>query len=100
MELFAVELREEKLRAVALLSWLAAAIALGVAGVLVTAGTLALFLWRSAGYGGLIGLAAILLGAAWLVLAFIHRRITHGPEPFPATVAEFRKDMECLSPRD
>jgi uncharacterized membrane protein YqjE len=98
-ELFAVELQEEKLRAIRLLVWVAAAIALGVAGLLVALGGLALFLWELAGYWGLAGVAAGALGLAAIILWIIHRRITHGPAPFAGTVAEFRKDAECLRQR-
>lgn len=95
-ELFAVELQEEKLRALHLLAWLTAAVALGVAAILMVVATLALFLWQNAGYAGLIGLAVGVLAAAIVLFAVIHLRIMHGPEPFAATVAEFRKDAECL----
>ena len=95
-ELFAVEVQEEKLRAVRLLVWVAAAIALGVAGLLVAIGGLALLVWEMAGYWGLAGLAAGAIGLAAIILWIIHRRVTHGPAPFAGTVAEFRKDAECL----
>jgi uncharacterized membrane protein YqjE len=96
VELFAVELQEEKLRALGLLAWLTVAIALGVAGILLALGTLALFLWQRAGYAGLIGLTVVTLAAAVAAAALVRRRILHGPEPFAATVAEFRKDGACL----
>ena len=95
-ELFAVELQEEKLRAIRLLVWISAAIALGVAGLLVAIIGLALFLWELAGYWGIAGLAAIVLGLAAIILWNIHRRISRSPAPFAGTVAEFRKDAECL----
>lgn len=95
-ELFAVELQEEKLRAIRLMVWVAVAITLGVAGLLVAIVGLALFFWEIAGYWGLAGLAAGALGMAAIILWIIHRRITHGPAPFAGTVAEFRKDAECL----
>ncbi len=98
-ELFAVELQEEKLRAIRLMVWVAVAITLGVAGLLVAIVGLALFFWEIAGYWGLAGLAAGALGTAATILWIIHRRITHGPAPFAGTVAEFRKDAECLRQR-
>jgi uncharacterized membrane protein YqjE len=95
-ELFAVELQEEKLRAIRLLVWVAVAITLGVAGLLVVIIGLALFFWEMAGYWGLAGFAAGSLGLAATILWIVHRRITRGPAPFAGTVAEFRKDAECL----
>lgn len=97
-ELFVVELQEEKLRAVSLLIWLAVGLALGLAGTLVAIGTLALFLWERAGYGGLVGLAAGTLAVATGVVWQVRRRLRVGPAPFSATTAEFRRDIERLRP--
>jgi len=96
VELFAVEVQEEKLRAINLMVWFAAAIILGAAGVLVAFGALSLFLWQTAGYGGLVGLALAALAAAATTLWVVRRRILHGPPPFGETVAELRKDAACL----
>ena len=98
--LFAVELQEEKLRAIDLLVWVAVAVALGTAGLLVTIGTLALFLWKTTGYWGLIGLAIATMAAAAGVMWRIRREILNGEPPFAATAAEFRKDFECLNQKD
>ena len=96
LSLASVELQEEKLRAISLLIWLCAAMALGTAGILVAIGALAFFLWEKAGYAGLIGLAVAALGGAAGVLWFLRRRIVHGRPPFADTLAEFRKDLECM----
>lgn len=98
-ELFAVELQEEKLRAIRLLVCVSAAIALGVAGLLVAMAGLALFVWEKAGYPGLAALAAGAIGIAAISLWIIQRRIMKGHAPFAGTVAEFRKDAECLGQR-
>lgn len=95
-ELFAVELQEEKLRALNVLVWLVVALALIVAGVLVGLGALALYLWQVAAYLGLIGLALVSLGAGAGVLWAIRHRIRHGATPFAKTVDEFKKDRACV----
>lgn len=100
VELFTVELQEEKLRALNLVLWLSVAVAFGMAGILIAVGVLALFLWQTAGYAGLIGLAVAALAAAAGVFWSVRHRILHGPEPFAGTVDEFRKDAECLRPRE
>lgn len=100
VELFALELQEEKLRTVRLLVWLSVATALGAAAILVTIGALALFLWRAAGYAGLAGVAGGTLLLAAGLFWFLRQRIVNGPEPFEATIAEFRKDAECLRRKD
>lgn len=96
IELFAVELREEKLRDLNLLVWLVVALALVVAGLLVGLGALAIYLWDIAGYLGLVGLALATLAAGAGILLGIRRRIQNGPIPFAETIDGFRKDRECL----
>lgn len=96
LELFALDLQEEKLRAGQLLLWLTLVIALLGAALLLAVGTLALFLWQTIGYAGLVGLTAVLFATVAWVVMLIRRRILFGPSPFSASVAEFRKDMECL----
>jgi uncharacterized membrane protein YqjE len=100
IELLTVELQEEKLRAIRLLVWLVVALALGVAGILTGLGAAALFLWDVAGYGGLILLSLVPLGGAAAVLWSIRQRVQNGPPPFSETVAEFKKDRECLRKRN
>lgn len=99
-ELFAVELQEEQLRALHRLLWLGVAIAFAAAGLLVGIGTLAWFLWQTAGYAGLAGLAGAALAVAAAIFWGLRRSILRGPPPFAGTVAEFRKDLECLHHRE
>jgi uncharacterized membrane protein YqjE len=95
-ELFTVELQEEKLRLLNLLIWIGLAAAFGCAGVFVAIIALAFWLWFTAGYLGLLGLAAAALAVALGIVLGIRNKIQTGPTPFAQTVAEFRKDGECL----
>jgi uncharacterized membrane protein YqjE len=95
-ELFTVEWQEEKLRLLDLCLWFVVTAGLVLAGLLVTLAALALWLWHAAGYAGLIGLAVATLGAAAGFVLYLRNKIKTGPTPFPQTVAEFRKDGECL----
>ena len=95
-ELFTVEWQEEKLRLLNLLIWLGLAATIGVAGLFVAIIALAFWLWATAGYAGLIGLAVAALAVASGIVWTIRRKIQTGPTPFAQTVAEFRKDGECL----
>jgi uncharacterized membrane protein YqjE len=98
VELFAVELQEEKLRAISFLGWLIVALALAVAGILMTIGVIGVFLWQSTGYIGVVALILVTLGSAAGLLWMLRRRILRGPDPFSATIAEIGKDLDCLRP--
>lgn len=95
-ELFSIEWQEEKLRLINLLFWFGLAVTLGAAGLLIAMAALALWLWEMFGYAGLIGLALGTLAAAGGIAWNIRNKILSGPQPFTQTVAEFRKDGECL----
>ena len=95
-ELFTVEIQEEKLRLLHLLAWICVAAAFGFAGIVLAIITLAFGLWAAAGFAGLIGLAVATLAVALGILWGIRKSIQTGPPPFSQTVAEFRKDGECL----
>lgn len=100
LELFAVELQEEKLRAVNLLAWLAVAFGLALAGLLIGLATLALYLWQVAGYAGLAGLAVAALAGAGGIVWRVRRQVQTAPPPFSDTIAEFKKDRKCLHEPD
>jgi uncharacterized membrane protein YqjE len=95
-ELFTVEWQEEKLRLLNLLFWFGVAVTLGAAAVLIGMATLALWLWETTRYAGLIGLALAALATSTGIAWRIRRKILTGQQPFAQTAAEFRKDGECL----
>src|SRR5882672_6639003 len=95
-EIFAIEFQEERRRTLGLLVWLGIALTLGVAGLLVGMGALALFLWQVARYAGLAALALAALAGSAAVFWRVRREIQNSPPPFGDTIAEFRKDRECL----
>jgi uncharacterized membrane protein YqjE len=99
LALIAVELQEEKLRAINLIIGLCVAMALGIAGVLVAVGALAFFLWERAGYAGLVGLAVVALAGAAVTLILLRRQILYGPQPFSVSVTEIGKDIDSLRSR-
>lgn len=96
IEIFAVEVQEEKLRLIRLLIGIATGLSLLLAGILVAIGTLGIFLWHSAGYAGLILLAAGTLALGATVLLVIRKRLRTAAPPFPETTAEFNRDAACL----
>ena len=95
-ELFTVELQEEKLRLFNLLIWITLAAAFGFVGVFIIVIALAIWLWAIGGYLGLIALGVAALAVAVGIILSIRNQLQTGPAPFAQTVAEFRKDGECL----
>lgn len=95
-EFFVVELQEERLRAISFFVWFAVAVTLGVAGLLMALGAIALLAWAIAGYLGLVGLALLTLGSGAAMFWGLCRRLRTGPLPFQETMSEFRKDSECV----
>jgi uncharacterized membrane protein YqjE len=99
VELFAVEFQEERLRTIRLLVAVSLAVAIGIAGLQVIIGALALVMWNVAGYWGLAGLAAVAMLTSGILLWAIQRRIMQSPAPFSGTTAEFKKDAALLRPK-
>ena len=94
--LFAIELSAEKIRAAEALFWgaaffflaLLAAVVLTI--VVVWASPQAIRLWVLAGFG-----LAYLAGAAGVFIT-LRNRLQNWPPPFSDTMAEIKKDRECL----
>jgi uncharacterized membrane protein YqjE len=97
LELFAVELQHEKWRVVDLLLRTALIIILGILTLGLITATIAYLLWSWSPLGALLGLAVAYGVATGLVLWSLQRSLKSGPKPFAGTLAELKKDRECLS---
>jgi uncharacterized membrane protein YqjE len=99
IELFALELQEEKARALDLLVRAAALIVLALLTLVAGTATVVVALWHTSPVLVLaVVTAAYALGAAGLALG-LRRRLRAGPKPFAGTLEEFRKDRECFGKR-
>ena len=97
IELFAVELQEERCRLMDLVLTAAVGLILGTAGALVLTAAIILAFpapWR-VGVAVVFGLA-YLAGAA-LVFLRLHRRLKRSAPPFAESLGQFKKDREWLS---
>jgi uncharacterized membrane protein YqjE len=99
VELFALEFQEERFRTLRLLVAVSLALAIGITGLQVIIGALALLMWDVAGYWGLAGLAAVAVLTSGILLWMIQRRISQSPPPFSGTTTEFKKDAALLRPK-
>ncbi len=100
VELFAIEFQSERLRLLDRLFWLVIALSLTVIGMLLAAGTAALYLWQTEGYAGLIILSVVFLAIGGVLLLRLRAKIRKSPPPFSETIAEFKKDRSCLQRRN
>jgi uncharacterized membrane protein YqjE len=100
VELFSVELEEQKGRLIKVLVLAGAAIFLGNTALLAVSATIVVLVGERARLAVLVGLSAIyLLAALWAFLA-LRKELRSAPPPFQETVSELKKDSDCLNPRE
>jgi uncharacterized membrane protein YqjE len=99
-ELFTVELQEEKIRFFDLLLRVVAVIVLGFMTLIAGTALLVVWLWDTAPVLVLLVVTLGYAGTGGLLACSIQRRLKAGPKPFAGTLAEFRKDRECLGKHD
>ena len=96
VELFALELQEEKCRLIELLLWLSAVVALGLLSLAMVTLTIVVLFWDNGRLAALITLSVLYLlatgGAYWA----LNTRLRKGNLPFSGTVSELKKDQECI----
>ncbi len=96
VELFAVELHEEKVRLIQLLLWIGAIAFAGVMAMTFMSLTLVYLFWDSARLAVLGGLALFYLAAFGGAALAFRRYLTRLPRPFDGTLAEIKEDEACL----
>lgn len=96
IELFTVELQEEKLRLVQTLLWVGAVGVLAMLAVIMTSFALVILFWDTARVAVVVGLTlAYVAGFAGAVVGF-RRFLRRQPKPFDSTLRELREDRACL----
>ena len=99
-QVFTVELQEEKIRLVDLLLRAVVVVVLGFMTLIAATALLVVGLWDTSP----VAVLAVVTLAYGLTAAGIgyslKQRLQRGPPPFAVTLAEFKKDRECLGKRD
>ena len=96
LELFALEVQEEKHRLIQIAVWISAIVVLALLTLVFVSGALLVVFWETARVPVAVGLAAFYaLGFAAAVLGF-KRYLRRQPRPFAATLAELEDDHTCL----
>jgi uncharacterized membrane protein YqjE len=96
IQLFTIELHEEKVRLLQLLIWIGAIGFSAVMAMTFLTVTVVYLFWETARLPVLIGFA-VFYGATFTGIAFAFRRyLKRQPLPFDATLQELREDRECM----
>ncbi len=99
VELFAVELQEEKCRIIHLILLTAATIALGVTALTLVTITVVVLFWENARVPALCVLSGLFIVATIIVVRMLNKQLMSAPG-FSATMSELEKDRGCLLSRD
>ena len=96
IELFALELREEKNQAVGLLIWVCTTVLCGVLALVTLTAAVILFFPEDKRAFVAAGFAVLYVALAAFAWFKAHGRMKDETPPFSATIDEFRKDQEWL----
>jgi uncharacterized membrane protein YqjE len=96
IELFALELREEKNQAVSVLIWVCAAVLCALMALFAVTAAVILFVPEEARKYAAGGFAVLYLALAVFAFLKAKGRMSDETPPFSATIDEFRKDQEWL----
>jgi uncharacterized membrane protein YqjE len=96
LELFSVEMEEEKLRFIQTMFWISGVLCAGVLAVLFASLTLVYFCWEHARLTVLGGLAVFYATLFLGVVITFRRFLARQPRPFAATRAELGEDRSCI----
>lgn len=99
VELFSLELREEKLRAVQLLIWIGAAMFAAALALTLASVTIVYLFWETARLPVLIGLTLFYAGGCAVAVHKVRRYLNRQPRPFEGTLTELQHDRACIRPQ-
>jgi uncharacterized membrane protein YqjE len=99
-ELFTIELQEEKIRAFDLLLRAAAVMVLGFMTLIAATALVVVWLWDTSPVA-VLAIVTLAYGLAAGIIGYsLKHRLQRGPTPFAGTLAQFKKDRECLGKND
>jgi uncharacterized membrane protein YqjE len=100
LELFALELHEEKFRAIQLIIWISIAVFSAILAVTFASLTVVYLFWESARLAVLGGFALLYAAAFVWIVVYCRRLIARQPKPFEGTIAELQHDRACIRPQN
>ncbi|WP_425106177.1 phage holin family protein [Ancylobacter sp.] len=100
LELFSVELQEEKFRLIRTFVWISAAVFTAMMTLAFASLTVVYFFWASARLAVLGGLTALYAVALVAIIVALRRYLARQPQPFAATLQEIGEDRACIQTRN
>lgn len=99
LELFTLELQEEKYRLVQMMIWISAIIFTAMMAVAFASLTLVYLFWDAARLAALGGLTVLYSGSLALIVIAFRRYLARQRRPFAATLEEIEGDRACIRKR-
>jgi uncharacterized membrane protein YqjE len=96
VELFSVELQEEKFRLIQIFVWISAAVFAGMMALTFASLTVVYYFWESSRLAALGGLTLLYTGALIAIVISLRRFLARQPQPFAATLQELGEDRACI----
>ncbi len=96
LELFSIDLQEEKFRLIQTFIWISVAIFTGMMAVMFASLTLVYLFWESARLAVLGGLTTFYAVALVILIVAFRRFVGRQPRPFSATLEEINEDRACI----
>jgi uncharacterized membrane protein YqjE len=96
LELFSVELQEEKFRLIQTFIWISAALFSAMMAITFASLTLVYLFWESARLAVLGGLTVFYVAAMIAIVVATRRFLARQPDPFSATRQEIGADRSCI----
>jgi uncharacterized membrane protein YqjE len=98
VQIFSIELQEEKIRAIQLLVWVAAIVFAGMMTVAFASLTVIYFFWENARLAALGGMTVFYAVGLFILWKKLQAYLARQPKPFEATLSELEKDRACIPP--
>jgi len=96
VELFAIEVQQEKFRMIQTEFWIWGAVFTGMMAITFASLAVVYLFWESARIAVLGGLAAVYAGAFVAIIIAFRRYLMRQPLPFEGTLREIREDRACI----
>jgi len=96
LELFSIDLQEEKFRLIQTFIWISVAIFTGMMAVMFASLSLVYLFWENARLAVLGGLTAFYAVALVVIIVAFRRYVARQPRPFAATLEEINEDRACI----